>query len=345
MLLLAAGAPCLVTLHAYNSLHLKHAEVKHIFHSVIAASAAYFITCAFLPHGYLIPIPKIDFILTPIEEVESKIITSAVRSSVLTMALVVIGLTTYYMAGPFTERGIVKLDELIESKRTEMGEKDSHKPTMHRTIKKRFNMSFLGGFGLTLLAYVAVWPSNWILSFSYTICEYNSFVLATDHVYWAILTFSLAKTTSTLIQYLNHPTQLISNGVHVWTNFCWFYGTSLLAAAAVFWALALDVLMVYLYKATMLIQHHQSLNNMVVNGVPKQFNFLTGFMADFLLEGAFTRGDAEGSALNSLLHEQLRLYERVIDDSMWIILLWVIVLFPFCKCAVVYYTLRTKLSS
>lgn len=331
-LLCAAGVACSITALAYRRLKLKHFEIKRPLLRVMAACAAYIIACVATPHGRLIPLPNIDFNETPVELIESIMRISALHNSAISMMVCAAGLTVYYASGPVTEKCIMKMDEVLM--------KDDEKGARLLRLREHLQGKSFLTFIIILTSFVAFWPTNWLLSFTYTIAKYDEIELTTDHLYWAVLTFALAKTISALIHYLSHPTKLFSNGVHLWIHLCWFYGTTLAAGAAVFWAVAQDVLLVYMYKAAMLIQHQQGPDIILVDGIPKHFNVFTGPMADFLLEGVFSH--KRGSALITLLHEQLKLYEKVIDDSLWIVLLWVTVLFPFCKVVAVYFTLRGK---
>lgn len=331
-LLCTAGVSCLITAFAYRRLKLKHPEIKRPLLGVMAACAAYIIACVITPHGRLIPLPKIDFNETSADLIESIMRISALHNSAVSMMVCVAGLAIYYASGPFTEKCVMKMEEVLT--------KDNEKGARMLRLRERLQGKSFFTFIIILISFVTFWPTNWLLSFTYTIAKYDEIVLTTDHLYWGLLTFALAKTISALIRYLSHPTKLFSNGVHLWIHLCWFYGTTLAAGAAVFWAVAQDVLLVYIYKAAMLIQHQQGPDIILVDGVPKHFNIFTGPMADFLLEGVFSH--KRGSALITLLHEQLRLYEKVIDDSLWIVLLWVTVLFPFCKGVAIYFTMRGK---
>lgn len=332
LLPLTAGAACLFTSVAYRRLELKHPEITRLFYTTIAVSALYVSAYLVTLHGWLIPLPSIDFVETPIEEVEARIRSSAMTTTLTGMAVFSGLLACYYKAGLVMENGITKMDELLL--------RDPEKDLRTKSGKSLPNGCSVLTFAIIFIMFVALWPSSWLFTFSYTIFEYDGIEVTTDHLFWAINTFALAKTISALLHCWARPTLLFSNGVHVWINICWFYGMALVAAVSAFWALSHDVLLVYLYKATMLIQHKQRLDSITVNGVPSQFNKLTGPMADFLLEGVFTRTD--GASVISRLHEQLSVFEGVIDHSIWIVFLWITVLFPFCQVMAVYLTLRGK---
>lgn len=342
LLIAAAGTLFFATLLAFWKMRVRHAEVKHVFLTILAAAAFYMVACEVFPHKRLIPLPELDFVSTPIEDVELKIRAVSARSIGASIAVFAAGLFSYYLCGLTTERGILKMDEVIGARNGLLGEKELNHAPHHAVPKAQIRFWLLLALLPILLGFVLLWPQSWLLTFSVTVCDFNGLVLASDHIIWSVLAFVVGKTVSTFIRYLTQPTYLISSSVHVWTNFCWLYGSGLLACAWVFWVLAHDVLMLFIYKATMLTQTQQSLDSIVVDGVSKGFNVVTGPLADVLLNDVFSRRTPVGNALDELLHTQLLLYVKVVDDSMWIILLWAVVIFPFFKGVVMYYTWRTK---
>lgn len=332
LLPLTAGASYLITSVAFKRLQVNHPEIARLFYTSVAVSALYVIAYLVIPHGWLIPLPSIDFAETPIDEVEARIRDSARITTLVGMAVFSGLLACYYQAGLIVENGITKMDELLM--------RDPEKDLRTKSEKCLPNGCSVLTFAIIFIMYVALWPSSWLFTFSYTIFEYDGFEIATDHLFWAINTFAIAKTISAILHCWRRPTLLFSNGLHVWIHIFWLYGMAVMAAVSVFWALSHDVLLVYLYKATMLVQHEQRLDSITLNGALNQFNRLTGPMADFLLEGIFSTTD--GSSVISRLHEQLSVFEGVIDHSIWIVFLWIAVLFPFCKVMAVYFTLCGK---
>ncbi|KAK8442306.1 hypothetical protein RJF_3073 [Candidozyma auris] len=337
-------------LYAYKGLPLKRARINCIFITIVSSSAIYALACAIMPSGVLIPTPDFDFASAPISSVED-ILRHAIRVShslgIVALAFI---LGLYYSIGSSTEKGLECLDDsLYHGRGQESGEKlyraVHFNHTKHRSV--RFQ-DFLGNcFTMTgiLSCFVAFWPANWLLAFSHTIYEYHGCSIVTDHILWSMFAFALAKTCFTCIKNLSVPCRSFSNGVQVWTNFCWLYGTGLIVVAGVFWALASDVMMVYMYKATALIQQNQRLDSVIVAGIPKQFNFVTSAMAEFLLDNVFSHQSSESVALSEVLQQSISVFARAMDDSIWIIMLWIAVLSPLFKGVVVHYTIRNKMAS
>lgn len=191
--------------------------------------------------------------------------------------------------------------------------------TSSKTIAKV--MKFLGIFIVIFL----IFPLSWLLSFSYTVFSANGFVLATDHLLYSIITFSLLETIDKCAYHMPCPIPGYSNAIAVLTRFCVFYGALVIACCSLFLAFANDVMMIFVYKSVLLLSHYGMAHSVVLD----RANIISSSLADYLVDTTFALYDPENLKLAYYLASQTAQYRSILVDSLWTMLFWIMVIVPF----------------
>lgn len=175
-------------------------------------------------------------------------------------------------------------------------------------------VQLVSSFFAVLAGFVAFLPDSLRYTFPYTIIKFSVLEVGSDHVLFAVVAFTLILAGARL----NRTCPIaFPKAVFVASQFTLLYGALMVACSLLFWAMANDVMLVYVVKANIMVDRAAGRAVDVKLGVA---NYWTECFANYLVDSTFA-SMVPGSLPDkqAFIFSQAKEYGSLFQDSMRIL--------------------------